>query len=89
MDVPNSNGSELARETVFLNMQIRKTNRALSGSQSGGRGYEFVAMTILLVVIFSLGAQTEQGVATGLDTNYLVKLSITEVIVLLASIFMR
>lgn len=46
-----------AQETVFLNMQLRKMNRALTGTKSRNRTYELGFLAVLLVIIYSVGAQ--------------------------------
>ena len=41
------------QEEAFLNMQIRKMNRAMSGTKSRDTKYEYAALLLVLVLIFS------------------------------------
>lgn len=49
-----------SQEMVFLNMQLRKMNRALTGTKSRNKSYEFVALAVLLVIIYSVGTNAKE-----------------------------
>jgi Alpha/beta hydrolase of unknown function (DUF900) len=67
----NNNTSLAAQKEVFLNMQLRKSNRALTGTKSRNTTFEFVVLAVFLTVIFSTAAQDcyENGTCTS-DTSF-------------------
>ena len=72
-----------AQETVFLNMQLRKMNRALTGTKSRNKTYELVALAVLLIFIYSVGSQTketEDGEPVDINDDTFVSLTLAEVI---------
>ena len=74
-----------AQETVFLNMQLRKMNRALTGTKSRNRTYELGFLAVLLVIIYSVGAQkygTEDEDTTVPLNEPFVSLTLGEVILI-------
>ena len=74
-----------ALETVFLNMQIRKTSRALTGSKKRSNSHDFFALAILLVVIYSFGANSQRNDEDGevpVDSELFVTLTFREVIII-------
>jgi hypothetical protein len=51
----------VAHENSFLNMQLRKINRGLTGTKKREKAYEFVAVAVFLVILYSVGTQTSTG----------------------------
>jgi len=72
-----------SQEAVFLKMQLRKMNRALTGTKSRNRNYEFLALAFTLVIICSVGSLSRSDEATGQDLGWddtFVSLTMAEVI---------
>lgn len=68
------------QESVFLTMQLRKLDRALTGTKSRNTSYEFMALAVMLVLIYSAGSLSwdeEQ-----LDAEAFVSLSFNQVILI-------
>ncbi|KAL3815281.1 hypothetical protein ACHAXA_010092 [Cyclostephanos tholiformis] len=80
------------QEEAFINMQLRKMNRAMSGTKSRDTKYEYAALFLVLVLIFSIfggvkyfwfetySAETKQQSDSETDDQYLVKLTFPQVI---------
>jgi hypothetical protein len=68
------------QETTFLNMQIRKQNRAMTGTKSRDRGYEFLFLAIFLVLAFSIGSVYQETDFQNGDP--IVSLTLNQVIVI-------
>jgi hypothetical protein len=73
------------QEEAFVNMQLRKMNRAMSGTKSRDMKYEYAAMLLFLVIILSHdNGETEPGEN---GTEFVVKLTFSQVVVLAAWLF--
>jgi hypothetical protein len=71
-EAANNSSSLAPQKEVFLNMQLRKSNRALTGTKSRNTMYEFSAVAIFLTIIFSTAAQDcyeEGGACTKSDDD--------------------
>jgi hypothetical protein len=88
------------QEEAFLNMQLRKMNRAMSGTKRRDMKYEYAALLLVLVLIFSghslqwFWKEDEDGEEDeavekeeGDDDNYIVKLTFGQMIILAMWLF--
>jgi hypothetical protein len=69
-----------AHESVFLTMQLRKLDRALTGTKSRNTSYEFIALAVMLVLIYSAGTLSRDK--DSYDTDAFVSLSVYQVILI-------
>ncbi|KAL3906635.1 MAG: hypothetical protein SGILL_009190 [Bacillariaceae sp.] len=67
------------QEDLFLTMQLRKMDRALTGTKTRNTSYEFIVLAIFLVLIYSAGSLTNE---TDLDSDAFVSLSFTQVVLI-------
>jgi hypothetical protein len=73
------------QEEAFVNMQLRKMNRAMSGTKSRDTKYEYAAMLLFLVIIYSqINGETKIDV-TG--NEYVVMLTFSQVVILATWLF--
>ncbi|KAG7357072.1 alpha/beta fold family hydrolase [Nitzschia inconspicua] len=66
------------QEQVFLTMTLRKLDRALTGTKSRNTSYEFMALAVMLVLIYSAGSLSQES----FNTETFVSLSFNQVILI-------
>jgi Alpha/beta hydrolase of unknown function (DUF900) len=69
-----------AQETTFLNMQLRKNNRALTGTKHRNTNYEFAVLLVFLVIIYSVGTQEATSTTNQEHNPYFVTLTFQQVV---------
>jgi hypothetical protein len=76
-------GLSFGQEEAFVNMHLRKMNRAMSGTKSREKKYEYAAVLLYLVIVLSTkNWESEPGETD--ETDYFVMLTFSQVVVLAA-----
>jgi len=79
-------GLSFGQEEAFVNMHLRKMNRAMSGTKSREKKYEYAAVLLYLVIVLSAkNWESEPGETD--ETDYFVMLTFSQVVVLAAWLF--
>ena len=76
-------GLSFGQEEAFVNMHLRKMNRAMSGTKRREKKYEYAAVLLYLVIVLSTkNWESEPGETD--ETDYFVMLTFSQVVVLAA-----